>query len=124
MESDKLFDLMTKIYTEMQEIKSEQSKTDEKLESLEAKVTKNTLLLEKVDSNVNLLAEGQEAFREQLGRNKEDDSKTITERLQIIELAITSNSKTISQLNDAVEVIKNTTSNNDMDIKILKRHVY
>lgn len=57
MESDKLFDLMTKIYAEMQEIKSEQSKTNKKLGSLDTKITMNSLLLEKVDMDIKLLVE-------------------------------------------------------------------
>ena len=61
--NDELFELMTKMYSEITGMKSE-------ISSLNKKVDKNSLLLEKVDSNVKTLAEVQGAFSEQLDRAK------------------------------------------------------
>ncbi|MCR3758177.1 hypothetical protein KYB31_04085 [Clostridium felsineum] len=109
-----LFELMTKMYSEIQEI-------NKRLNNVEASNSKNSLLLEKVDSNIKLLAEGQESFRDQIGRNNNDDKTTINDRLQIIELAVNSISSSITDMNDTIEVVKNTTASNDIDIKILKK---
>ena len=53
--NDELFELMTKMYSEMTDMKSD-------ISNLNKKVDKNSLLLEKVDNNVKTLAEVQSAF--------------------------------------------------------------
>lgn len=124
-DNNEIFDLLTKMYSEMQEMKSNFNNKFDKLEnrmdSLEKQVTKNSVLLEKVDSNVKLLAEGQESFREQIGRNNEKDTRTVTDRLETIEMAVSHTSKSINALNETIEVVKDTAASNDLDIKILKR---
>lgn len=52
------------------------------------KVDKNSLLLEKVDSDVKTLAEVQSAFSEQLDRATDKDGKILGERLDVIELLL------------------------------------
>lgn len=139
MENDKTFDLMSKMYSEinnkfdkmtsrmdnmyseMQEMNNRLSNVESDVKDLKADTAKNSILLEKVDSNVKLLAEGQESFRNQIGRNNNDDKRSINDRLDVIELAVTSTSQSVSDINDTVDVLKNTTANNDMDIKILKK---
>lgn len=109
-----LFELMTKMYNEIQEI-------NKRLSNVENNTSKNSVLLEKVDSNIKLLAEGQESFRGQIGRSNNADKRTITDRLEVIELAVNSISSSVTNMNDTIEVVKNTTANNDIDIKILKK---
>ena len=109
-----LFELMSKMYSEMNSkfdaIDSKFDVIDSKFDAMDSRfteidskfdnlssdvkrirndVTKNSIMLEKLDSNVKLLAEGQEAFREQLGRNDAADKHTINERLELIEHAVT-----------------------------------
>lgn len=113
-DNNEIFDLITKMHSEMQEMKSD-------IKDLKNDVTKNTVTLENMNNNIKLLAEGQEAFREQMGRSNEQDTRTVTDRLETIEIAVTHTSKSISYLAGAVDVVKNTTASNDIDIKILKR---
>lgn len=89
--------------------------------SISSKVTKNSLVLEKIQTDVKTLAEVQQSFSEQLDRSKNKDGKTLGERLDIIELAVTSTSKTLTELVDTIDVIKDTTGAHEMDIKILKK---
>ena len=128
-DNNKVFDLLSKMYSEltnkidgihseMQEMKSD---FNNKFDNLEKQVSKNSIMLEKMDSNIKLLAEGQEAFREQIGRNNEKDARTVTDRLETIEIAVTHTSKAVNALNETVEVVKETAASNDLDIKILKR---
>ena len=109
-----LFELMSKMYSEMNSkfdaIDSKFDVIDSKFDAMDSRfteidskfdnlssdvkkirndVTKNSIMLEKLDSNVKLLAEGQEAFREQLGCNDAADKHTINERLELIEHAVT-----------------------------------
>ena len=102
-----LFELMTKMYSEMQEgfkeLREEQKKTNKRLDSLESEVTKNSVLLEKVDDNVKLLAEGNESLREQIGRSRTEDKRTISEQINVIELAVTSTSKDVKYIKHKVQ---------------------
>ena len=85
-EIDSKFDAMDSRFTE---IDSKFDNLSSDVKRIRNDVTKNSIMLEKLDSNVKLLAEGQEAFREQLGRNDAADKHTINERLELIEHAVT-----------------------------------
>ena len=137
-----LFELMSKMYSEMQSMKSEMTDmrsemtdmksdisnmrsemTDMKsdISNMKKDISKNSILLEKLDSNVKLLAEGQHAFKEELGRNTSDDKKSINDRIEIIEQAVTYTAKEVTNLADTIEVVKDTVASNNMDIKILRK---
>lgn len=118
MENEKLFELMSKIYSELTEFKSE---TTKRFDNLTAKIDKNSLMLEKIQTDVKTLAEVQQSFSEQLDRSKDKDGKTLGERLDTIELAVTDTSKSLNELTDTIDVIKDTTGAHEMDIKILKK---
>ena len=85
-EIDSKFDAMDSRFTE---IDSKFDNLSSDVKKIRNDVTKNSIMLEKLDSNVKLLAEGQEAFREQLGCNDAADKHTINERLELIEHAVT-----------------------------------
>ena len=83
------------MYSEMTSMKSDMTDMKSDISNLNKKVDKNSLLLEKVDSNVKTLAEVQSAFSEQLDRVKDKDGKTLGERIDIIELAVRNTSYTL-----------------------------
>jgi hypothetical protein len=95
VENEKMFSLLEKIYAEVQETKAEVKKANARIDSLEFKVDKNTMLLERVNENTNILAELQQSFSQQLERAKDKDGKTLGERLEIIELAVSNTSKSL-----------------------------
>lgn len=147
---DKTFELMEKLYSEMLGMKSEMQKTNERLDrlegrfdnievkmdgletkvdsiemrfdTLESKVDKNTIMLEELNNKVKVIAECQVAFTEQLGRTHENNGKTINDRLEIIELAVTSNSKNYGRLQTILDVVKDKVGINTMDIEILNKN--
>ena len=125
--NDEIFELMTKMYSEMTSMKSEITgmkfeitgmKSD--ISSLNKKVDKNSLLLEKVDSNVKTLAEVQSAFSEQLDRAKDKDGKTLGERIDIIELAVRNTSYTLT---NATEDTANKLNNISKDIRFISHKI-
>ena len=134
-----IFELMTKMYSEMQtgfstvnsridniETRFDTLETrfdtlETKVDNLETKVDKNSLLLEKLESNIKLLAEGQESFREQIGRTGNEDKRTITDRLEIIELATCDTSNDVKNISLTVDVLKAATGSNTIDITVLKQ---
>lgn len=101
MENEKIFELMTKMYAEMQSgfkrVDERFEKLEDKVDKLEVKVEKNTMLLEKTNADIKLMVEVQESFKEQLGRAKNEEGKTLYERLDIIELAVTTTSKSVDE---------------------------
>ena len=66
MENEKVFSLLEKIYAEVQETKEEVKKANTRIDSLEFKVDKNTMLLERANENTKIIAEVQQSFSQQL----------------------------------------------------------
>lgn len=118
--NDDIFKLMTKMYSEMTNIKSEITDMKSDILSLNKKVDKNSMLLEKVDSNVKTLAEVQSAFSEQLDRAKDKDGKTLGERLDVIELAVRNTSHTLT---NATEDISNKFNTISKDIRFISHKI-
>lgn len=132
MENKDLFELMTKVYNEMQigfkdvkadifSLTQDVSTLKQDVSTLKQDVSKNSILLEKLNTKIETLAEVQQSFQEQLDRSKSEDGTTLGERLEIIELAVTKTSDSVNDLIDTVDVIKDSTASHDMDIKILKK---
>ncbi|SUY47110.1 Uncharacterised protein [Clostridium putrefaciens] len=115
---NKIYDLLEKMYADFNERFIGLEKTTSEIKS---QVNNNSLILEKIQTDIKTLAEVQSSFSEQLDRAKDKDGKTLGERLDVIELAITNTSKSINDVIDAIDVIKDTTGSHEMDIKILKR---
>ena len=118
VENDKIYELIERMYTDL---KSGQEKMQTKISNLKEEVTKNSIQLEKIQTDIKTLAEVQQSFSEQLDRAKDTDGKTIGERLDVIDLAVTTTAKTVTDLAETVEVLKETTGKNEIDIKVLKK---
>lgn len=125
--NDEIFEMMTKIYSEVSSMKSEiiDMKSEigdmkSEISILNKKVDKNSVLLEKVDSNVKTLAEVQSAFSEQLDRAKDKDGKTLWERLDVIELAVRNTSHTLT---NATETATNKFENISKDIRFIAHKI-
>lgn len=125
--NDEIVEMMTKIYSEVTSMKSEivDMKSEigdmkSEISILNKKVDKNSILLEKVDSNVKTLAEVQSAFSEQLDRAKDKDGKTLGERLDVIELAVRNTSHTLT---NATETATNKFENISKDIRFIAHKI-
>ena len=118
--NDEMFEMITKIYSEVTSMKSEIVDMKSEVSTLNKKVDKNSLLLEKVDSNVKTLAEVQSAFSEQLDRAKNKDGKTLGERLNVIELAVRNTSHTLT---NATEDTSNKFNNISKDIRFIAHKI-
>ena len=118
--NDEIFEMMTKIYSEVTGMKSEIGDIKSEISVLNKKVDKNSILLEKVDSNVKTLAEVQSAFSEQLDRAKDKNGKTLGERLDVIELAVRNTSHTLT---NATEDTSNKFNNISKDIRFIAHKI-
>lgn len=121
MENNKIESLLIQILENQTSMKSDICNLTNKFDNLENKVDKNSLMLEKMQTDIKILAEVQSSFSEQLGRAKDNEGRTLGESLDIIELAVTSTSKSVTELVETIDVIKDTTGSHEMDIKILKK---
>lgn len=65
------------------------------------KVDKNTIMLEKMQTDIKTLAEIQSSFADQLDK----DGKSLDERLDVIELAVTTSSKSINEISDKLDIV-------------------
>ncbi len=94
-----IFELMTKMYNEMQKgfanVNSRLDKVESEIKDMKSEITKNSLLIEKANDNIKLLAEGQETIINQIGTSSDESSTTINNRLEVIELATKSTSKEV-----------------------------
>jgi peptidoglycan hydrolase CwlO-like protein len=70
-------------------LKEEIGGINNKLDNLNPKIDKNTLMLEELNNKIDVIAEVQTSFSEQLDRAKDKDGKSLADRLNLIELAIT-----------------------------------
>lgn len=111
--NNELFELISKMYSEIQTMRSE---VNEKFDNLEKQVNKNSLLLEKMENNIKLLAEGQDTIINQIGVSAEENKNTINSRLEIIELATKSISKD-------VKFIKHKLHETEEDVFDIKDHL-
>ena len=129
---DKLFDLMSKMYsdmntkmdkmysdmnTKMDKIYSDMTsgfknvderfnKVDQRFDKVEARLDKLELLQESTNKKLETIAEVQQNFQEQLGRDKTENAVTLRQQLSLIELAVTNNSQSVSEtLNNIDEKI-------------------
>lgn len=73
-------------------IHSDLKKTNDKIDSVEAKTDKNTMLLEDLNIKVKTIAEVSSSFADQFDKEKDNDGKSLKDRISIIELAVTDTS--------------------------------
>lgn len=98
---DKLFDLMSKMYSEMtlgfKNVDERFNKVDERFNKVEERLDKLELLQETTNKKLETLAEVQQNFQEQLGRDKTENAVTLSQQLDLIELAVTNTNKSVSE---------------------------
>lgn len=94
---DNLDTKVNNLETKVDNLETKVNNLETKVDNLETKVDKNTILLEKAITDIETLAEVQQSFSDELNRAKDKDGKTLGERLDVIELAVTSTSKSLNE---------------------------
>jgi len=97
MENEKFQELLleqfAKLSQEIQEVRTSQQRTEERVSSLDSKVDELGVLMEKVDNNVKAVAEGLSAHREQSERQFDEQKEFIKRENELIKSVIARNSK-------------------------------
>ena len=92
----------------------------ELLRKMDDKIDKNTLMLEQINQKMEIIAEVQTSFQEQLGRANEKDKRTLMERLGIIELAVSDTSGRVKDIQKDLARVVRATGENWAEIVELK----
>lgn len=111
------------IGTMQSDIKSMQGEIkdiNQHLDRVENKTDRNTILLEDLNKKVEVVAEVQTSFSEQLGREKNDSMNSLDNRLEVIELAVTDTSSRVKSIQKELPTIVELTSRNWSDIVEIK----
>jgi len=111
---------MKSMQGEMKSMQSEMKKTNEKLENVENKTDKNTILLEDLNKKVQIIAEVSYSLTEQIDREKDKDGKSLKDRLNIIELAVTDTSSRVKDVQKDLSRAVRVTAENWAEIVELK----
>lgn len=116
MEEDKIFDLMTKMYAEMQNgfkgVNERINSVESRLGSVEIEVKKNSLMLEKQGQDIQLLAEGHKNLSENMDYKFAEVNETIERNYTLHDRAIKNISKTSVKGEKAYDFIKDLSSKN------------
>ena len=108
-------------------LKSDVNTLKSDVATLNKKVDKNTLVLEVVQDNMKTIAEVHSSFSLQLDKARSKDGKSIDEKFDLIELAVTNAHSSIHKVSDKIDtlakdmlVIEAVSSKNMNDIAHLK----
>jgi chromosome segregation ATPase len=102
-------------------LKDELKPLSDRLDRVEVKIDKNTLILEEVRGNIKSLAELHVAHREQNERAFDKTDIVIQEKSDLIETALTNTTKELNGIKDSIEVLTEAVGKHEMDIRILKK---
>jgi len=86
-----------------------------RLDKMDGKIDKNTMMLEELKTKVETIAEVQKTYIEQ-----NEMIKPLNEKTDAIELAAKDNSKGIKDLNEKLDKVEKVTMQNTYDIAYLK----
>ena len=92
----------------------------EEIGGINNKLDKNTLMLEELNNKIGVIAEAQTSFSEQLDRAKNKDGKSLADRLNLIELAITDTSSRTKDIQKDLSRVVRATAENWAEIVELK----
>jgi DNA repair ATPase RecN len=113
-------DDMRTMQNDMRSMQGELKETNRRLERVENKTDKNTLILEDMSRKLEVVAEVQSSFTEQLDRTKDKDEKSLADKLNIIELAVTDTSSRVKNVQKDLSRIVRVTADNWAEIAELK----
>jgi SepF-like predicted cell division protein (DUF552 family) len=102
-----------------------QTRLDEKVSEIETEVRKrkNSIKLENIEKNINIIAEVQTKHKELNEKEYEKTGNIIIAKTSLIETVVTNTSKDVKEVKESMEVLKDMTGRHEVDINILKRRL-
>ena len=90
---------------------------------MDSKIDKNTILLEKMQTKLETVAEVQQAHKEQNERHSNATIKTVTDRSFIVEAAVKRTSRDVKEIKEHTRVLCEITGKHEVDIKVLQKRL-
>ncbi|AKN34258.1 hypothetical protein Ccar_25875 (plasmid) [Clostridium carboxidivorans P7] len=87
---------------------------------LESEVKKNSIKLESIETKLNTIAEIQKAHMDQNEKAHTEVIKPLSEKVDVIELAVKDTSKDMQELKDKFDKVEKVTIQNTYDVAYLK----
>jgi archaellum component FlaC len=94
---------------------------DNKVTGLETEVKKNSIELETIGKNINIIAELQTSHKEQREVSFKNTDALIEGKTDLLGTALKSVSKDVKEVKESVDVMKDIIGRHQIDIEILKR---
>jgi archaellum component FlaC len=103
------------------EIKDMLVKLLEDVAEIKTEVKKNSMELETIGKNINIVVEVQTAHKEQHDFSFKNTDALIDEKTDLLGVAVKSVSKDVKEVKESVDVMKDVIGRHQIDIEILKR---
>lgn len=120
MDENKIFDMLEKIYIEVQSHGKRLDNADIKLDFIGNEVKKGFMKLESVENQIQTLSEIQKSYIAQNDKQHIEIIIPIKETTDVIKLAVKNTSKDIQNLNDKFNKVEKITIQNTYDVANLK----
>lgn len=120
MDENKTFDMLEKIYIEVQSHGKRLDNVDKRLDSIGNDIKKSFIRLESLENKIQTLSEIQKLYIEQNDKQHIKIIIPIKESTDVIELAVKSISKDILDLSDKFDKVEKITIQNTYDVTNLK----
>lgn len=117
MDENKTFELLSKMYNEMQ---NGFNSINNKMDKIEGEVKKNSIKLESIETKLKTVAEIQKSNMEQNERAHNEIIKPLGEKISVIELAVKDTSNDMKDLKDKFDKVEKVTIQNTYDVAYLK----
>jgi len=98
-----------------------QNRVQNEITGIKTEIKKNSIELETIGKNINIVVEVQTAHKEQHDFSFKNTDELIDEKTDLIETAVKSISKDVNGVKEGVDVMKDVIGRHQIDIEILKR---
>lgn len=118
--SNLLDEKLKPVHERLDKMDSRLDNMDSRLDKMDGKIDKNAVMLEKLDTNVKIIAEAQKAHIEQDKKEHVEIIKPLSEKVDVIELAVKDISKEVKELKEKFDKVEKVTMQNTYDVAYLK----
>ena len=118
---DEIKNMLVKLLEGQSSVQNEITGIKTEIIGMKTEIKKNSIELETIGKNINVIVEVQTAHKEQHDFSFKNTDALIDEKTDLIETAVKSISKDVNEAKESVDVMKDVIGRHQIDIDILKR---
>ncbi|HEY5535241.1 MAG TPA: hypothetical protein VIL99_09945 [Ignavibacteria bacterium] len=118
---DEIKDMLVKLLEGQNRVQNDITGIKTEIIEMKTEIKKNSIELETIGKNINIIVEVQTAHKEQHDFSFKNTDALIDEKTDLIETAVKSISKDVNEVKEGVDVMKDVIGRHQIDIEILKR---